>query len=114
MIDFNNPGVGFGLGLAGFLAIPFVIFRKKISVTFKPMLALFLWYILWMVSYTIGGNILFAVMFPGRIYWIWSLLVGGMCAVFVGLIAFDLTNGNWLSKICKTLLVWLIRLAVLG
>jgi hypothetical protein len=112
MINLNNPGSGLGLVAAVIVAIPFIFYRKKLDKAFGSIFALFIWYTLWMISYTVVGNLFFLVMFPGRIYWIWSLVLGGMTSVLVASMELDAEANGLIKKIGKFTIVNLSKIIV--
>ncbi len=114
MMDLNNPGSGIGLAAAVIIAIPFIIFKRRLDKAFGSIFALFIWYTLWMISYTVVGNLFFLVMFPGRIYWIWSLVLGGMTSVLVASMDFDAEAGGVVKKIGKFAIANFSKIVVAG
>lgn len=77
----NDRGVTYAAAISILVGLGFWFFAKK---TPNRLLGAFggvmIFYLLWLTSYRLGLNPLVGVMFPGRIFWIWGVLLGSITA----------------------------------
>lgn len=111
MLDYNNPGVIYGFVLAVIVAIVFWFFKKSPNRALRPVLITFLVYVFWMITYTVGGNLLFEVLFPGRIFWIWSFGIGALASILL-LPLSEYGSADIRGKLSKFLGFGLIKLLI--
>ncbi|HUS60086.1 MAG TPA: hypothetical protein VMX76_01745 [Nevskiaceae bacterium] len=83
MSRFSNSGVAYGYVAAVIVAFAFWLFKRKPDRIVRPASILLLGYLLWMLSYTVGGNPVYSVLFPGRIFWVWPLFLGCLASVLL-------------------------------
>lgn len=80
----NDPGVSYAFIVSLFAALGLWFLAKiKPSRLLGAFGAVMVFYLLWLISYRLGINPLGAVIFPGRIGWIWAILLGSMTAALL-------------------------------
>jgi len=113
MFSFTNPGIGFGFFISFLFGAIFILLRRRLDVSFRPVFFLFCWYGVWMLSYTFFGNPLFGVLFPGRIFWIWPLVLGALTSVLVYSFSHG-ENGLWFVGLRRFFYAGFLKLLVAG
>lgn len=114
MIDHTDQGVIYGLIVAIPLGLIFWLARRgRFVKTVRPVLVLLVLYFLWMLTYTVGGNRMYAFMFPWRLFWLFPILVGGLAAALLAPLSIYKARNLILSGL-KFLVFGLLKVGVLG
>lgn len=111
MFAFTDQGIIYGFILSVPIALIFWLIRKRFDKTVRPVLAILIFYLLWMGSCTYTGNPLYGSMFPGRFYWVWPLFLGCLTAVLLAPLS-EYQAPSLGLKTAKFLGFGLIKLAV--
>ncbi|MFC1727321.1 hypothetical protein ACFL0Y_02240 [Patescibacteria group bacterium] len=113
MFSMNDPGIAYGYVAAVVIAGIFWLFKKKPEQVVRPALIILLIYALFMISYTFGGNPLFGVLFPGRFYWVWSLVVGVLASALLAPLS-KYKAKKFLLKVSQFLGFGMIKVVIFG
>jgi len=114
LIKFNDPGVIYAFIISILVALGFFIFRKRKPDRLLGALGgVLAFYLLWLGSYRVGINPLANVIFPGRIFWIWSVLLGAVTALLLRPLS-QISGGKMIKVLAQIAGFSLIKLIILA
>jgi len=111
MSAFTDQGIIYGFIASVPIASAFWLIRKRLDRVVRPILVVLIIYLLWMATYTFTGSPMIGTMFPGRIFWMWPLLLGCLTAALLAPLS-EYQAQKWSLKAAKFFGFGLIKLAV--